>query len=276
MKLHNSQAVSLRNTLTIAETKDILCAEHAARLFIAECWWAIIPSGDKNPLSYASSGNAQPFWALINATLELGMPLGYDKIENHLGKLTNVPHSDPEKVLRSIIKPQPRAVVPDMRIIEARAKYIPGANAQQMYDEAKAAYDAEVEGEHNRIDRAIKEIMKQRPVAGDEPFESATRLGAFNEETGEYDEYEVVFGEWEIPIDRIIEFGERQLKFMASNKRIPDIIFGAENALWEGELDVLKHIVQQHENEGAGEGSREIDEALLDNAGMAAGGNSGK
>lgn len=44
----------------------------------------------------------------------------------------------------------------------------------------------------------------------------------------------------------------------------------------KGELDVLKHIVQQHENEGAGEQSREIDEALLDAGGMAAGGNSGK
>lgn len=267
---------TLRNSLTIAETKDILCAEHAARLFVAECWWAIIPGGDKNPLSYASSGNAQPFWALINATLELGMPLGFDKIENHLGKLSNVPHSDPEKVLRNLIKPQPRAVLPDMRIIEARAKYIPGANAQAMYDEAKAGYEAEVEAEHERINRAIKEIMKQRPVAGDEPFETCTRLGAFNEETGEYDEYEVVFGEWEIPIDRIIEFGERQLKFMATNKRVPDIVFGTENALWEGELNTLRHIVQQHENEGAGEGSRDIDEALLSGAGLAAGMNSGK
>src|SRR5512139_3532335 len=108
----------MRNTLTIAETKDILCAEHAARLLGAECWWALIPAGDKNPLSFASSGNAQPFWALINATLELGMPLGYEKIENHLRRMTNVPHSDPEKVLRSILKPQPRAVLPDMRLIE--------------------------------------------------------------------------------------------------------------------------------------------------------------
>lgn len=264
---------TLRNSLTIAETKDILCAEHAARLFVAECWWAIVPNKDG---SFAKDGNAQPFWALINATLELGMPLGYEKIENHLRKLSNVPHSDPEKVLRSLIKPQPRAVLPDMRIIEARAKYIPNSNPQQMYDEAKAQYDAEVEAEHERINATIKDIMKQRPVAGDEPFETCTKLGAFNEETGEYDEYEVVFGEWKIPIDRIIEFGERQLKFMASNKRIPDVIFGAENALWEGELDVLKHIVQQHENEGAGEGSREIDEALLNAAGMQAGGNSGK
>ena len=268
--------MKLRNSLTIAETKDILCAEHAARLFTAECWWALVPSGTSNPNSFASTGNAQSFWALINATLELGMPLGYEKIENHLRRLTNVPHSDPEKVLRSILKPQPRAVMPDMRIIEARAKYIPGSNAQQMYDEAKAGYDAEIEAEYERINATIKDIMKQMPAAGDEPFEATTKLGAFNEETGEYDEYEVTFGEWEIPVDRIIEFGERQLKFMATNKRVPDIVFGTENALWEGELNVLRHIVQQQEHEGAGEDSREIDEGLLGAAGMQAGGNSGK
>ena len=153
--------MKLRNSLTIAETKDILCAEHAARLFVAECWWAVIPNKEG---SFAHDGNAQPFWALINATLELGMPLGYEKIENHLRKLSNVPHSDPEKVLRTLIKPQPRAVLPDMRIIEARAKYIPNSNPQQMYDEAKAQYDAEVEAEHERINATIKDIMKQRPV----------------------------------------------------------------------------------------------------------------
>ena len=263
----------LRNTLTIAETKDILCAEHAARLFVAECWWAVIPNKEG---SFAHDGNAQPFWALINATLELGMPLGFEKIENHLRKLSNVPHSDPEKVLRNLIKPQPRATLPDMRIIEARAKYIPNANPQAMYDEAKAMYDAEVEAEHDRINATIKDIMLQRPVDGDQPFEASTRLGAFNEETGEYDEYEVTFGEWEIPVDRIIEFGERQLKFMATNKRIPDIIFGTENALWEGELNILAHIVQEREAEGAGESSRELDEGMLGAAGMQAGSNAGK
>lgn len=264
---------ALRNTLTIAETKDILCAEHAARLFVGECWWAVVCSKDG---SFAKTGDAQPFWALINATLELGMPLGYEKIENHLRKLVNVPHSDPEKVLRSLIKPQPRATMPDMRIIEARAKHIPNCNVQQMFDVAKATYDAEVTAEYERINATIKDIMKQRPVAGDEPFEASTRLGAFNEETGEYDEYEVTFGDWEIPVDRIIEFGERQLKFLASNRNIPDIIFGTENALWEGELTVLGNIVQQRENEGAGEGSRAIDEGMLNAAGMQAGAQAGK
>ena len=110
--------MNARNSLTITETKDILCAEHASRLFVAECWWAIVPSGDNNPLSYAATGDASAFWALINATRELGMPLGFDKVENHLGKLTNVAHNDPEKVLRSILKPQPRAVMPDRQIIE--------------------------------------------------------------------------------------------------------------------------------------------------------------
>jgi len=266
----------MRNTLTIAETKDILCAEHAARLFVAECWWAIVPSGTNNPLSFASSGDASSFWALINATRELGMPLGFTKVENHLGRLVSQPHKDPEQVLRALIKPQPRASMPDMRIIEARAKYIPGSNVQQMYDIAKATYNAEIEAELERINRVIATIMRQEPGVGDEPFESTTKLGAYNEETEEYDEYEVTMGEWEIPVDRIIEFGERQLKFLAQNSKVPDLIFGTENALWEGELNVLTHIVQEREAEGAGESSRALDEALLGSAGMQAGGNAGK
>ena len=68
-----------------------------------------------------------------------------------------------------------------------------------MYDEAKAQYDAEVEAEHERINATIKDIMKQRPVAGDEPFEASTKLGAFNEETGEYDEYDAM----DVPASRL-------------------------------------------------------------------------
>lgn len=266
------KAINARNTLTIAEAKDILCAEHAARLFVAEAWWAIVPNKEG---SFAYDGNAQPFWALVNATLELGMPLGFTKQENHLKKLVNVPHSDPEQLLRNLIKIQPRAQMPDMAIITARCK-VTGKDPKAMYDERKLAYDEEVAAEIARIETVIKDIMRQMPAAGDEPFESITKLGEFNEETGEYDEYEVTLGEHLIPIDRIIEFGERQLKFLANNSKVPDIIFGTEHALWQGELNQLKAIVQQQEHEGSGESSRALDEALLDAGGMQAGGNSGK
>lgn len=264
----------LRNTLTITDAKEILCAEHAARLFVAEAWWAIVPSGERNPLSFASSGDAHPFWALITATLELGMPLGFEKIENKLRKLVNTPHTDPEKVLRNLIKVQPRASIPNLEIIKARCK-ITGNDPKVMYAEAKMHYDAEVAAEMARIEEVIKDIMRQQPASG-EAFESLTKLGAFNEETGEYDEYEVTAGEWEIPIDRVIDFGEKQVKFLANSPNVPDIVFGTENALWEGELNQLAHIVQEREQEGAGEGSRALDEALLNGAGMAAGMNSGK
>jgi hypothetical protein len=265
---------TLRNTLTIAEAKDILCAEHAARLFVAEAWWTIVPNkGD----GYAATGNAQPFWALMNATLELGMALGFEKVENKLRKLVNVPHSDPEKVLRSLIKIQPRAQLPNMGIIKARCN-ISGKNPDDMYNAARLEYDEEVAAEVERVNQVIKDIMKQMPATGDgDPFESTTKLGAFNEETGAYDEYEVNFGEHLIPIDRIIEFGERQLKFLASNDRVPDIIFGTEKALWDAELEQLGHIVQQQENEGAApDFVAAIDDQLLTASGMAAGMNSGK
>ena len=262
----------LRNTLTIAETKDILCAEHAARLFVAEAWWTIVPTKDG---SFAKDGNSQPFWALMNATMELGMPLGFTKVENHLKKLVSVPHSDPEQILRNLIKIQPRATMPNMDIIKARCA-ITGKDPEAMYNERKQAYDEELAAEVARVDSVIKDIIRQQPQMGDEPFESTTKLGAFNEETGEYDEYEVTLGEHLIPIDRIIEFGERQLQFIGNNPKVPDIIFGTEHTLWQAELNQLKHIVQQRENEGSGEQSRELDEKLLSAGGMQAGSNSGK
>lgn len=264
----------MRNTLTITDTKNILCAEHAARLLMAECWWAVVPN---KPGSFAHDGNAQPFWALINATLELGMPLGYQKIENHLKKLSNVPHTDPELILRNLIKIQPRATLPNKGIIEARCK-ITGKDPVEMFASAKLKYDEEVAAELERINQVIRDILKQQPsTSGSDVFESTTKLGAFNEETGEYDEYEVTFGEHEIPIDRVIEFGERQLKFLAGNEKIPDIIFGTESALWEGELNQLHAIVQQHEQEGeAPDYVSAMDDKLLSSAGMQAGMNSGK
>lgn len=264
--------INPRNTLTIAEAKEILCAEHAARLFSSEAWFSIVPNKGN---SYAATGDARPFWALVTAIDELGMPLGFVKKENHLKRLVNEPHSDPEILLRSLIKAQPRATLPNMDIIKARCS-VNGKDPEAVYAERKLAYDEEVAAELARVDTVVKAIMNQRPAPGETIFETTTALGPFNEETGEYLEYEVSYGEHLIPIDRIIDFGEKQLKYLASNDKVPDIIFATEKALWDGELNQLKAIVQQKEHEGAGEGSRAIDEAGLGAEGMAAGMNSGK
>jgi hypothetical protein len=264
-----------RNTLTIAETKDILCAEHAGRMFVAECWWAIVPNQGN---SYASTGDASSFWALINATLELGQPLGFKKVENHLGDMINQAHSDPELVLRKLILPKVRAGRPDFDIIEARCKFS-GKDAKEMYKAAMEGYNAELQAAEKRTEKAIIKILNAKPNPGDEIVNA--EVEAYNEETTWDDDNGLVtesreYGEWTIPIDRIIDFAERQQKFLASNPNIPDLIFGTENTLWEGELNLLKHIIQQPIHEGAGEGSREIDEALLNSAGMQAGMDSGK
>jgi hypothetical protein len=267
-----NQSSNPMNCLTINEAKDILCAEHAGRLFSAETWWAIVPMKGN---SYAETGDAGSFWALVTACQELGQPLGFMKVENKLGRLVNVPHNDPEQLIRSVIKPQPRMDRPVMEIVEARCK-VNGKDPKVVYAERMLAYNEALAAENDTIDGVVKDIMRQQPAVGDDIFESMTKLGAFNEETGEYDEIEMVVGEWQIPIDRIIEFGERQVKFLANNPRVQDGLFGAENALWQGELSRLEAIVQKRDNEGEGEQSRAIDEALLDAAGMRAGGNSGK
>lgn len=272
MNARNS-LTNTRNSLTIDEAKDILCAEHASRAFVARAWWTIVPNKED---SYAQTGDASPFWALVNATRELGQPLGFTKVENKLGRMVNVAHSDPETLLRSIIKPDVRAQKPVMEIIEARCK-LSGKDPKALYAERMAAYNEELAAAEAAVNMAVNAILKQEPVMSDDGFAtSRTVLGPFNEATGEYEEFEVDYGHVSLPIDWVIEFAEKQLKFLASNDRVPDIIFGTEHALWEGELNVLKAIVQQEENEGAGESSRAIDEQLLDSAGMQAGGNSGK
>lgn len=263
-----------RNSLTIAETKDILCAEHAARVFVARTWWHIVPNKED---SYAQTGDARPFWGLVTATKELGQPLGFKKVENKLGKLVNVAHNDVDSLLRSLIKVQPRADKPVMAIIEARCK-ISGKDPKELYNERMLAYNEELAAEEARVTHAVNAIMAQEPLMDQDGFGvTSTKLGAFDEATGEYEEFEVDYtDEVSVPIDWIIDFAEKQLKFLANNSKVPDIIFGTEHALWEGELAVLRNIVQQQEHEGSGEQSREIDEALLSASGMQAGGNSGK
>lgn len=268
-----------RNSLTIAETKDILCAEHAARLFIAEAWWAVVCNKDS---SYAKTGDASSFWALMNATRELGQPLGYEKAQDHLGKTFSVGHNDPEKVLRNLIKIELKKAPPIMEVIEARAKYIPGSVASALFDEARAQYDAELKAEEARVNRIIKAILQQEPAMVEAlgTVEIDDEVDMFDENgdlTNNIWEGNEQGGEWAIPIDRVIEFGERQLKFMASNSKIPNEIFAAEAALWEGEFSVLKAIVQQPEHEGAApDYVAKLDDQLLGASGMAAGMNSGK
>lgn len=267
-------------SLTIAEARDYLCAEHAARLFIAECWWAIVPSGDNHLNSFASSGDSSSFWALVLATQSMGQPLGYNKVVNHLGRTTNQPHKDPEQLLRSIIKPDIKTVRPDHGIVTKRAQ-LAGLDGEAEYAKRMEQYNEQLAADQARIDTAVKTIMAQQPVGdiNEDAFVLGHRVEEVFDEEGnviDYTEVDVTGGEWEIPIDRIIEFGEKQIKFLATNQKVSDVIFGSETLIWEQELEALKHIVQQRENEGAYEGSREIDDALLSGAGMAAGMNSGK
>jgi hypothetical protein len=269
-------SANVRNCLSINEVKEMLCAEHAGRVLAGETWWAIVPMKDG---SFAETGDAGPFWSLVTAVIELDQPLGFEKVVNHLGRTVSVPHRDPEKLLASIIKPQTRLSLPDKTIIEARCR-ITGQDANVLFEERTAAYQGELEAENKRIKQVIRSIMLQRPTMdaneeGTLEF-GANRLGAFDPETGEYEEYEVNYAEWLVPIDRIIEFGEKQQRFLASNTKVSDLIFGAENALWESEIALLKQIVQQHEHEGASEFNRSIDEGMASSADLAAGAHSGK
>ena len=265
---------NVRNSLSIADVKEILCAEHAGRVLAGETWWAIVPMKDG---AFAETGDAGPFWALVTAVQELGQPLGFEKVINKLGRTVSVAHSDPEKLLRSIIKPQTKLTLPNKEIITKRCA-ITGEDSAKVFALRQAEYQAELDAENERIESVIRLILSQQPVMDqDEPFTAVTtKLGAFDEETGEYEEIEVEIGEWLIPIDRIIEFGEKQQRFLASNPKVNDLLFGTENALWEGEIARLKQIVQNVEHEGAGEGSREIDERLASGSDLAAGMASGK
>lgn len=260
-----------RNTLTIAEAKDILCAEHAGKLFVAECWWAVVPH---RPGSFAYDGDAGAFWSLITATLELGQPLGYEKVENKLRKLVSVAHVDPEKILTRLIKPEPRAFMPDRDIIKARCD-IAGTNPDSVLALRRAAYDAECQEEITRVAATIRDIMRARPTNDDWQTVS-THLGDFDEESGEYKEFEIVHGEHLIPVDRVIEFCEKQLKYLAQNMNIPDTIFAAESTLWTSEIQRLAQIVQQREHIGSSEFNRELDDGMLGSAEMNAGMQAGK
>lgn len=259
--------MNARNSLTIAEVREYLCAEHAGRVFSGEIWWSIVPGGDNNPNSFANTGDASPFWALVDECLSMGQPLGYTKGVDHLGRDTNTPHTDPELLLRSVIKPNVQLDKPNKDIITARAE-LQGIDPEKLYKLREAEYNAKVEADHKRIDQVIKTILAQRKVIADEhnPWENLD------------DDYGRVQhgGEWNIPIDRIIDFGERQMKFLAQNPKVNDTLFGAEATIWKGEIAELKKIVQKYENEGAGEGSREIDNQLLSGSGMSQGMNAGK
>lgn len=272
-----------RNTLTISEAREILCVEHAARLFTAECWWAIVPSGANNPMSYAECGDAAPFWALVDAVQSMGQPLGFNKVLNHLGNPVSVPHNDPEQLLRQLIKPNVRTGKPVMEVSKIRAKF-GGFNAEQYHAEKMAEYNAAIEADTLRIDRVIKSIIaSHRYINPDEMDALSGELIKQEEVLDEegnvidYVDHYVEGGEWNIPIDRIISFGEKQLQFLAQNKNVPDLIFGSEAALWEHEIEQLKQIVQSPDTtERQSLGSAALDNALLSADSMRAGTQAGK
>lgn len=259
--------MSQSSTLTITELREYLTAEHAARVLTGEIWWSVVPGGDNNPKSFASTGDASAFWALVDAVGSMGQPLGYIKEKDFLGRDTNKPHSDPELLLRQIIKPNVMMDKPNKDIITARA-ILAGQDPEKLYQLRELEYKTKIEADQARIDQVIRTILAQHHdiVDPNAPFDD------LDDESGR----SVTGGEWEMPIDRVIEFGERQLKFLASNPKVQDNLFEAERLLWQDEIDKLSHIIQKRENEGAGEGSRHIDEQLLSGAGMSAGMNAGK
>lgn len=267
----NTNSKTSRNSLTIHMLKEILCAEHAARVLAAEAWWTIVPNKDD---SFSQTGDAGKFWSVITAIKELGMPIGYTKSVNHLGRTVNEPHSDPELLLRTIIKPNGNLTPPNKELIQTRCK-VSGKDFEATYKERVEQYEDALAAEMELIEKAIKSIMQQQPNM-EEPLEGAFTQ-VFNEDTGTYEDVELSLPEHQIPIDRIIEFGERYMKSLANNSKVNDLIFGTENALWEGEINRLKQIVQQEEHEGAApDYVAEMDDKLLDAAGMHAGSNSGK
>lgn len=272
-----------RNTLTISEARDVLCAEHAARLFTAECWWAIVPSGDNNPMSFANTGDAAPFWALVDAVQSMGQPLGFNKVLNHLGNPVSVPHSDPEQLLRQLIKPNVRTGKPVLAVSQIRAKF-GGFNAEQYHAEKMAEYNSAIEADQKRIDSVIAGIIASHRYINPDEMDALggdliTQEEVLDEEGNiiDYVDHYVEGGEWNIPIDRIISFGEKQLQFLAQNKNVPDLVFGSEATLWESELDQLRKIVQSPDtSERQGLSSAVMDNALLSADSMRAGTQAGK
>jgi len=264
----------MKNTaLTIQEAKDYLSAEHLAHVLRGELWWSIVPSGDNSPFSFATTGDASPFWSLVHTIKDLGMPIGFLKVPNHLGVTTSQPHQDPEIVLRAMIKPFTKTSPPNMEVSAIRAKYN-GMKAEDYHEQQVAIYKAEVVADQARIDTVIHNILAQEGKG----LDTVQHIPQYDAD-GNIEDYipvEHQGGEWDIPIDRIIQAGESTVKALANNGRVNDALFGAEALIWEQEITKLKLIEQSREHEGAGEGSRAIDNQLLSGSGMAAGMSSGK
>lgn len=223
-----------RNTLTIAEVCEMFTAEHAGKLLASEFWWAIVPSTEGSG-SYAETGDSSQFWALVTAIRELGQPLGFERKENHLGNMVWSSHNKPEIALAALIKPSGKFVKPDYEMIKVRCE-ITGDNADQVFTERMNEYNAEIAVAEAKNQKAIRRILSQEPAPGEGILETSVELGEFNEDTGEYEEHEVTYGEHLIPINRAIKHVEGQIEFLAKNKKIPDMVFIAENTLYQAEL----------------------------------------
>ena len=269
--------ITTRNHLTIAEVCNIMTAEHAAKLLASEFWWTIVPSTEGSG-SFAETGSSAQFWALVTQIRELGQPLGFHKVENHLGNLYWKAHNDPSIALSMLIKPSVKSRQPDYELIKVRCN-ITGEDPDEIFKNRMAEYTAEIAVVEAKNRKAIQRVLSQEPAPGENFMEEGVKVdyNDFNEDTGDFEEHEVVYGEHLIPVDRAIKHIEGQIQFLAKNKRIPDEIFIADNTLYQAELSTLKGIVQIEANEGeAPSYVADMDDRLLDASGMQAGGNSGK
>ena len=269
--------IATRNHLTIAEACNILTAEHAAKLLASEFWWTIVPSTEGSG-SYAETGSSAQFWALVTQIRELGQPLGFHKVENHLGNMYWKAHNDPSVALASIIKPQAKSRQPDYELIKVRCG-ITGEDPDVIFKDRMTEYTAEIAVVEAKNRRSIDRILSQEPAPGEDFMENGVKVdyNEYDEDSGEFAEHDIVYGEHLIPIDRAIKHIEGQIQFLAKNKRIPDEIFIADNTLYQAELSTLKGIIQIGENEGEAPAYvADMDNRLLDASGMQAGGNSGK
>ena len=266
-----------RNMLNIANVTEMMTAEHAAKALASEFWWTIVPSTEDSG-SFAETGSSSQFWALVTAIRELGQPLGFHKVENHLGNLAWRAHNKPDIVLAGLIKPAVRTAKPEYEFIKQRAAYT-GEDADILFAERINTYNAEVVVAEAKNMKAITKILSQEPAPGEAILETSTIVDYkdFDEETGDFAEHEVVYGEHMIPVNRMIKHIEGQIDFLAKNKKIPDEVFMAENLLYKSELAAFKAIVQFDQAEGAApDYVAAMDDKLLEAAGMQAGVNSGK
>jgi len=266
-----------RNFLNIANVIELMTAEHAAKALASEFWWTIVPSTEDSG-SFAETGKSDQFWALVTAIRELGQPLGFHKVENHLGNLTWRSHNKPDIALAQIIKPSVRERKPDYDLIKVRCD-ITGEDANEVFMERMKVYTTEVAVAEAKNRKAIDKILSQEPAPGEGIMQTGIRVDYedFNEETGDFAEHEVVYGEHMIPVNRMIKHIEGQIEFLAKNKRIPDEVFIAENTLYQAELASMKAIIQFEKAEGAApDYVAAMDDKLLEASGMAAGRNAGK